>query len=378
MKKIVFVAQDFAFGSAGPLLYLASEFKNKNFELIFVGFGTSLQLAKKFDFDKIHELDTEDTKNMPKLEEIIKESDAVISCTDMPSILAAKKYNKITVWEDVLFWFWPTISDKLFDVDLFIRERAFDASVNENKYADKIKNLLTVGPIMAKREKLPRKKQAMISFGGAQATHVYQVGKDTNYPFVMTEILQASVDWSDFDRIILATSETVIDQLKKRFPKAPFEFTTLAHDKFFREMQQSEVMLITPGLITTQGCFYTKTPTIFLPASNDSQYLQLEGFRELNLAKASVSLNDYLPKLDILHLPGEESTRLVMEQLRILEKSPDIQEKIGKKLNKLVQTRDNWSKVSVTDGKKYIDSLGGNGTGEVVEKILELLKQKSS
>ncbi|MDP3013945.1 MAG: hypothetical protein Q8M92_06870, partial [Candidatus Subteraquimicrobiales bacterium] len=123
---------------------------------------------------------------MPKLGEIISKVDAVVSCTDIPSIRAAKKFNKITIWEDVLFWFWPTISEELFDVDLYIRERAFDASANEKKYGFKIKNLLTVGPIMSKFNKLPRKKQAIISFGGAQATHVYQVGKDTNFPFVMT------------------------------------------------------------------------------------------------------------------------------------------------------------------------------------------------
>lgn len=375
MKQIVFTAQDFAFGSIGPLLYLADEFRNnKKFELIFVGFGTSLQLAKKFPFDKIYELDTEDPKNISELEGIISKVDAVISCTDIPSIKAAKKFNKITIWEDVLFWFWPTISEELFDVDLYIRERAFDASANEKKYGDKIKNLLTVGPITAKFDKLPRKKQAMISFGGAQATHVYQVGKDTNFPFVMTDILSKYVDWSDFERVILVTSEKVIEQLRNKFPNNPFEFTTLAHDKFAKEMSQSELILITPGLITTQGAFYSETPVIFLPPSNDSQYIQLDGFRDLGLAESSVTLNDFLPKLNLLHLPGEESTRLVMGQLRLLEKSEDIQGKIGLKLNDLVQNRDKWSKETVKKGKDYIDSLGGNGTNLVVEKIMELLK----
>ncbi|MDP2684043.1 MAG: hypothetical protein Q8P20_03215 [bacterium] len=375
MKRIVFTAQDFAFGSIGPLLYLADEFRdNKEFELIFVGFGTSLQLAKKFPFNKIFELDTENPKNKLKLEAIISKVDAVISCTDIPSIKTAKKFNKITIWEDVLFWFWPTISKELFDVDLYIRERAFDASANEKKYGKKIKNLLTVGPIMAKFNKLPRKKQAMISFGGAQATHVYQVGKDTNFPFVMTDILSKHVDWSGFKHVILATSEKVIEQLKNRFPNTPFEFTTLAHDKFAKEMSQSEVILITPGLITTQGAFYSETPVIFLPPSNDSQYLQLDGFRDLGLAESSVSLNDFFPKLELLHLPGKESTRLVMEQLRLLEKSEDIQNKIGSKLNDLVQNRDKWSKETVKKGKDYIGSLGGNGTSLVIKKIMELLK----
>ncbi|WKZ25815.1 MAG: hypothetical protein QY322_00700 [bacterium] len=375
MMKIVFTAQDFAFGSVGPLLYLIEEFRNtKDFELIFVGFGTSLQLARKFPFNEVYELDIEDPKNLSKLEDIISKCDAVVSCMDLASIKIAKKHNKITIYEDVLFWFWPSISDELFDVDLYIRERTFYSSANDNLYVDKIKNLLTVGPIMAKSKKLPRKKQAFISFGGAQATHVYKVGKDTNFPFVMTDILSKYVDWSDFERVILATNEKTVEELKKRFANTPFEFTTLAHDKFVSEMSQSEVILITPGLITARGAFYTETPVVYLPPSNDSQYIQLDGFNGLGLAKASVHLKEFFPELNLLHLPGEESMRLVLEQLRLLEKSEDVQRKIGLELNDLVKNRNEWSNEMVKKGKDYIDSLGGNGVDLAIEKIKELLK----
>lgn len=373
MKRLVLTAQDFAFGSIGPLLYLADLLKDKEHELIFVGFGTSLQLAKKFPFDEIYELDTEDSKTTAELESIISKSDAVISCTDIPSIIAAKKFKKITVWEDILFWFWPEIPEALFDVDLYIRERAFDASVNEARYGTKIKNLFTVGPIMGTVQKRIRTNQAIISYGGAQATHVYQVGKDTNYPFVMTDILSKYVDWSDFKRVILATSEQVIEQLKTRFSNTPFEFATLAHDTFLTEMSRSQVMLITPGLITTQCAFYSETPVIFLPGSNDSQYLQINDLRSLDLAPASIGLNDFLPKLDLLHLPGSESTKLVMDQLRLLERLPETQMQIGTRINELVKTRDIWSNESVPKGKEYIDSLGGNGASLAVEKIKKLL-----
>jgi len=377
MKRLVFTAQDFAFGSIGPLLYLADFLKVKEYQLIFVGFGTSLQLAKKFPFDEIYEVDTEDSRTTSELEAIISKCDAVISCTDIPSIIAAKKLKKITVWEDILFWFWPEIPQALFDVDLYIRERAFDASVNEARYGTKIKNLFTVGPIMGTVKKRSRTNQATISFGGAQATHVYQVGKDTNYPFVMTDILSKYIDWSGFKRVILATSECVIKQLKARFSNIQFEFATLAHDTFLTEMSQSQVILITPGLITTQCAFYSETPVIFLPGSNDSQYLQINDLRVLGLAPASVGLNDFLPKLNLLHLPGSESTRLVMEQLRVLEKSQETQAKIGFRLNELVQTRDEWSKESVLKGKTYIDSLGGNGARETAEKIKKLINSSN-
>lgn len=376
MKRLVLTAQNYCFGSIGPLLYLADLLKNNAYKLIFVGFGTSLQLAKKFPFDEIYEIDTEDPSRKSDLEAIITKSDAVISCTDIPSIIAAKKLKKISVWIDILFWFWPDISKELFDVDLYIRERAFDASVNEARFGSKIKNLQTVGPIIGTVKKLARINQALISFGGAQATHAYQVGKDTNYPFLMTDILEKQIDWSNFKRVLLATSEDVVTQLKTRFPTSIFDFTTLAHDKFLTEMSQSRILLIAPGLITARCAFYYETPTIFLPASNDSQYLQLEEFRNLGLAPASVGLSDFLPKLDILYLPGKESTKLVLDQLRLLEKSPDIQVKIGSRIKKLIQTRNAWSKESVAKGKAYIDSLGGNGANLAAKKIIKLIDSK--
>lgn len=378
MARLVLTAQDFAFGPIGKLLYLAEVLKERKHKLIFVGFGTSLQLAKKFPFDEIHEIDTENPKSTLTLETVIFKSDAVISSMDIPSVIAAKKLKKVSVWVDCLFWFWPNIPEEVFDADLYIRERSLDDSVNEERYGTKIKNLQTVGPIMGRVEKHVRKNQALISFGGAQATYAYQVGRDTNYPFLMTDILSKQVNWTNFERVILATSEKVVKLLKTRFPSSLFDFTTLAHDKFLTEMSQSQILLTTPGLITAQGAFYSETPTIFIPPSNDSQYLQLEELRSLGLASASVGLVDYLPKLDLLHIPGKESTRLVLNQLRLLEKSPDIQTKIGIRINELIQTYNVWLNESVAKNKVYIDSLGGNGASLVTEKIMKLIDSKVS
>ena len=376
MAKLVFTAQNFAFGPIGKLLYVIDLLKNKGDKLIFVGFGTSLQLAKKFPFDAIHEIDTDNPKSISDFEAIISKSDALISSMDIPSVIVAKRLKKTVIWIDCLFWFWPNISEKIFNVDLYIRERFLNDSVNEAKYGTKIKNLYTVAPIMGNVKKLSRKNQALISFGGAQATYSYQAGKDTNYPFMMAGIMLKNIDWSSFERVILATSESVVVELKKRFPNTPFDFMTLAHDKFLVEMSQSQILLTTPGLITAQGAFYSETPTIFMPASNDSQYLQLEELRSLGLAPASVGLNEFLPKLHLLHIPGKESTKLMLLQLRELEQLPEIQAKIGSRLNVLVQKRKEWSQDSVKKGKNFIDSLGGNGAQEAADKITELLALK--
>lgn len=377
MINIVLTAQNFAFGPIGKLLYVTEILKERGYRLTFVGYGTSLQLARKFPFDSIFEIDTDDPKNIKQLESIISHSDVLISSMDIPSIDIAKKLKKPVVWLDCLFWFWDKIPPSTYDVDLYLSERFLDSSVNDKKFRSKISNFVVVGPIMGKIEKGKIKNQVIISFGGGQATHFYQAGRETNYPFLMTSILLENVDWSSFNRVIFTTSESIVLELKKRFPDATFEFTTLAHNEFLKEVAESKLLLTTPGLITAEAAFFSGTPTLFIPASNDSQYLQLEELRIRGLAEASVGQMDYMPHLELKHIPGIESTRLMLEQLRELEKLPNIQKEIGIKINELIKNQDAWSQKSIENGKNYINAFGGNGAESAANEISKLIASKN-
>lgn len=308
MAKLVLTAENFAFGPIGKLLDVTDLLKDQGHELIFAGFGTSLQLAKSFAFDAIHEIDTDDPESNPKLESIIAQGDMLISCMDIPSVVVAGRLGKLTTWIDCLFWFWDSIPEPVLNVDLYIRERLMDDEVNEKKYAGKIKNLFTVGPIIGRMDVGDRRNQVLISYGGGEAPYWYKAGRDTNYPFVMTNVLLKSVDWSRFDRVIIATSERMIQELVEKFPQTPFEFRCLSHDEFLEELSHSEVILITPGLVTAELSFESGTPTIFLPPSNNSQYLQLDQFIKKGLAPAHVHLSDFMPRLELGGIPLRDST----------------------------------------------------------------------
>lgn len=376
MAKIVLTAENFAFGPIGKLLVVASLLKKQKHTLIFVGFGTSLQLAKKFPFNTIHELDTDNPASTNAFEKIIAQTDIVISSMDIPSIIVAKRLGKLTIWIDCLFWFWDNIPKPVLNADLFIRERSLKDSTNELKFASKIKNMYCVSPIIGKIKNTKRKRQVLISYGGGEATYSYKIGRDTNFPFVMTQILFNHVDWSQFNRIIVATNEKTTKDLKKKFSQTPFEFTCLSYEKFLKELSQSEVILITPGLVTAEAAFYSGTPTIFLPASNNSQYLQLEEFRERGLAPASIHMSDFMPRLDLHKIPIIESTQGVLSQLRELEHSPELQASIGNKIDELVREQIKWSTEFITNGRKFIDSVGGNGAQAAADKIAQFLATK--
>lgn len=373
MANLVLTAENFAFGPIGKLLDVVGLLKDQGHKLTFAGFGTSLQLAKKFPFDNICEIDTDNPESSGKLQEIISRADMLISSMDIPSIIVAQRLGKLTTWIDCLFWFWDSIPEPVLNVDLFINERNLNDEVNKNKYANKIKNMFIVGPIIGRMNEGSRKNQVLISYGGGEAPYWFKVGRDTNYPFVMTKILLKSVDWSKFDRIIVATNERIAKELLEKFPNSPFEFTTLAHDVFLKELSSSKVILITPGLVTSELSFESGTPTIFLPASNNSQHLQLDQFIKMGLAPAHAHLPDFMPPLKLSGVTQKESTQMVLKQLKKFEQSAETMDLVGKRIDKLIENQDKWSNEFVSNGRKFIDSLGGNGAFAAAEKIKQLL-----
>ena len=377
MARLLLTAENFAFGPIGKLLTVADLLKKRGHELVFAGFGTSLQLANDYPFDAVYEIDTDNSNSRNKLKKIISEVDMLISSMDLQSVLLAKDLGKPTVYIDCLFWFWEDIPKPLFDIDLYVREKSINDvkdCENEKKFKLKIKNLYSVGPIISEIKKENRIHQAIVSYGGGEASHWYKVGRDTNYPDVMTSILVNYVDWKSFDRVIIATGKHILKHLSSKFKNTQFEFTNCSsHFGFLKEMSKSEIILTTAGLVTTQEAFQSETPLIFLPPSNNSHYVLLDELRDQIPDIPSVHLADFMSRLDLRGKPEEESIPAVMNQLRMLENSPILQTKLGEKINLLVKTRDKWSELSVNNNKRFMKNLGQNGAKDVVDKIETIL-----
>ena len=94
---------------------------------------------------------------------------------------------------------------------------------------------------------------------------------------------------------------------------------------------------------------------------------------ERDLAQAAVHLSDFMPKLELEGIPLKESTQLVLRQLQELNQSSNIQLKIGSRIEELVKKRKQWSKTFIDNGRKFIDSLGGNGAQAAADEINKLL-----
>lgn len=183
MPRLLLTAQNFAFGPISKLLYVAEFLRRPDHTLLFAGYGTSLELAKAFPFDEIHVLDTEDASSHAQLRSLVRTCDIVISSMDQPSLEIAEELDVPAVWIDCLYWFWDTIPEPVQRSTLFIRERSIPLAVNRGDINVNIPNLLTVGPIVRPIAEQPRLRQALIAYGGGEATYWYRFGVHTNYPW---------------------------------------------------------------------------------------------------------------------------------------------------------------------------------------------------
>lgn len=377
MPRLLLTAQNFAFGPISKLLYIAEFLRHPTNTLIFAGYGTSLELARAFPFDEIHEFDTEDVNLQSQLKSLVQMCDIVISSMDQPSLEVAQEAGIPAVWIDCLYWFWDAIPEAVQKSTLFIRERSVPLAVNRSDLSVNISNLITVGPIVRAIPDQARKRQALISYGGGEATYWYRFGEHTNYPLVITSILATHVDWNDYDRILVATSERIATSLRDAFPNINWEFTTLSQEQFLHELSQSSLLLTTAGLVTTQAAYISSTPTIFLPASNNAHYMLLDELRDLGLASASVHLADVMERVHIQGRPQSENLPEVLSQLVDLDQSPSLRSFVGEKLNELVRTKSLWERSSVEAGREFMSSLGWEGAPEAAARaILDLLRDK--
>lgn len=64
---------------------------------------------------------------------------------------------------------------------------------------------------------------------------------------------------------------------------------------------------------------------------------------------------------------------MVLKQLRDFERSSEVQDRVGERINKLVKDRKEWSGEFVSKGRKFTDSLGGNGVYAAADEIKQVL-----
>jgi hypothetical protein len=368
--SVLLAAENFAFGPAGKMLALASALRPYFKTIGFAGAGTAADLASHFPFDDFSTVD-----DPRQWGETIAKYDAVVTVMERACAEESINQRKPVVWIDTLFWWWSSLPEYLQSVDLYVYQRSLDASRNVKRFGPRLRRMLGVGPLIDTVERTwrPRPRTLMLCYGGIEAEGFYQIGKDSTYPYTMTRLLLEKVNLSEFDELTVVGNRRVTDQLADTFRDRRLHSTTMAHTEFLDAITTTEVVLAVPGLETSLEAFYYGVPVIHLPPSNATQYWQLEHFRNLGLAPASVHFTDFLPRLELDPLSREERNAAFLKQLAEFERSGSVLALVASKLDRCIRTRSEWSVPVIAARQEYVRRLGGNGLPEAAAAICHML-----
>jgi len=374
MAKIIAVANDFAFGPVGTLLTITKPLLLEGHDIIFVGNGTAYQLGSKAGFQQAIKQDTRSPGYIDFALPLFQQADLILSSMDRLSVYMAQMAGKAVVYIDVLFWYWEQLHDSVLQADCYIKQNTLHDTANVLKFQSRMRNLQSVGPIidLSALKNRQSRQQLLVAYGGMEAENTYRVGVETGYPYFMTEVLLHNLHIERFERVLFTGNERIMEALHKKHASSRIEFMTLPHEQYLQEVANSALVLSIPGLEAPLECFGLQVPTFFLPPSNISQYLQLDHFREREVAHGSIHLRDYYPELIFTGLDYHEKTQRFFSQLRILEQDQHVLLDMARRINACINNSQQWDRQRQAQ-TAYLQTLGGNGLPRTLELIRSFL-----
>ena len=288
-----------------------------NVRKVFFGDGVAYDLASLHQFEKIHRIAHE---NRQDIRALLQQADLFVNVMDFPLISLAKEIECPCVLVDSLLWFWPELPEEARYADLYLCQEFFGlvrAKIQEYQ----LKNARLIGPMVSSKfQKLEKKNQVIINFGGIENPRV-EIGKNSNYPPIMLKILLPILT-KNFDHILVTGRSRVMQMMQKFFPSnKQVRFEMLTPQEMLGELSCSEALFTAPGIQTIYDA-YDKLPIFCLPPQNNSNV------RNLNLFKDNAAVQYCLQWDELYTFPFEQCKgnekaefELLLNILRNFEKS---------------------------------------------------------
>ncbi len=272
---------------------------------------------------------------------------------------------------DSLFWMWNDIPKAQANSDFYFIQNFDGVQEQLGRFGNKIKNPIVVGPIiMPKPKRTQKKNQLLVNFGGIESSFI-KTGKNSNYPFTVTGILQKVLaSGTNFDEILFVGCGKIMKQLEKMYAIPNAQFESLPHDVFLKELTASKILLTSPGLTTSFEAFSFGIPAFFLPPQNYSQYWNLNTFNSHGLVLENDNWNTFYPNSNIeKNEPETEGVSKVLNAVNRFEKDDQNKKRLTHILQRVLSSSKSSTKKIQRTQSEFFNSLGGNGADEIAKRI---------
>ncbi|MBI2808912.1 MAG: hypothetical protein HYX68_28350 [Planctomycetes bacterium] len=363
-RTLICCAYSFGYGPAAKLLHLARRLAGEDFRLVFLGSGIAHELASRSRvFHDVIPAAPADRRTR----DMLASGAGVLSLMDREFSAIALECGKPVFLVDSLLWMRDQLPAVFRDATRFFAQNFPGVELRLDEIGP---NARLVGPIVGQRGpgQARNGSRFVVNLGGCEAPRS-AVGDDPSYfDFVARGLFES--DLLGEGTVVLGGSQC-IRYLRSRYPGRGVEMISASHDDALNLMGQARCVLTSPGLTATLECFQLGVPTFFLPPQNFSQWWILATLRSRGLAPRSFHSDDVNPDLGIVeHMHEGGRLQRVREAIRQVAQGDR-----GKRIFRdsvmglAAENLDELTRRQMT----FFDSLGPDGTAQVVRELLELM-----
>lgn len=374
-KTILFSAEPFAFGPSAKMITIARNLPKQYHCIAFVR-GTAAEFARTNNLDVVeYSINDIETAIKP----LLNKANSIVNVMnyELDEYINKAQSDLLKIYVDTLFWFWKTpVWDKS-EPDIYYCQN-FPGVLNAvnrttAKFKDKIK---IVGPLVDMNEYKDHKQKTviMINFGGLESDLI-RIGENSNYPFyILDALIQPIREFTPLP-IVVTTRTRITEEMERRYGSAlNVSFRTLDQKEYLQTLSKSTCLFTTPGLESPYEAFLYNIPVCFLPPSLNSQYYQLQVYKKHAIAPFRVEwerLSEY--KLEKMNLMPDDEIKKILSIIESQANSERFCTLVRKTVVRFMISLSNPNR-QLLEQKKFIMSMGGIGTADIVKSITSLSK----
>lgn len=349
MKKILCESNPMCYGSSTVLLNIIDRL---NTETVSLAFGVAKEVLKHGK-SEIIEINNKSSKDVETAINKI-DFDRVLVVSNTSNLALYKSLNKKIYFVHIHF-FYPNANTELLKlVDVLFIQKFWNLQQS---------NLgVQVGPLIKlPKSECKKKNKILVNLGGGESRFV-QPGVNSDYGRQMMNLIIQLKPYLKNKEITICGGTKIIETIQADASKYNIKALTLSNDDYLKLLDESEILISSPGLNAIFEALYRKISIIFLPPQNVSQVYQLNEYEKAEIAVRG--LNSRLPN-NIL-TEEEQTKEFLKEMTSNYNEHTILSEQTNCLLKQLEYIKTKKYEYKIEAAKSFLGEIGTN----LISKIL--------
>lgn len=366
-RPLVLCAQPYGYGPVSKLLALAGRLQPAGIPLLFIGSGITLELAARSAGLFARVLAAK--PGSAEAREAIAGAAAVVSVMDREYSVMASDLGRPLYVVDSLYWMRATLPPAFRRARIHWAQDFDGVGTVPGRGA----NVRVTGPLLPPA--LPGWRGGawlVVNLGGGRSPFASAPDNAAYWRFVLRGLRESELGARYRGRILVLGGEQCLQVVRAEGLDMGCELATLPHASALEAFADSAMVLSSPGLTTSLECFRMGVPVRYLPPQNYSQWCILRSLRRHGVADHAFHWEDMGERYrlaDRLDEPDRDPLiRRAIDELSVLPAARRAY------LDGLARMADGDPAAVAAAQAAYLQSLGGDGVGQVVDDLLSDLR----